>query len=321
MTFIYCLFLGPINSGFSVDDDNSSVYSNSSIKARDQLGGLAESQLQELCMDIYDELERRNDYSTFISRQRHEIQYGQECPPTSLQPNSEFSERRNDARAKLAIMPNSKFRMLLGELVPELIKRYPTLKTPSITSSGNSSSSNTPHGRNNNGYEHSGYGNSSQNASPATSGFRQMDNAFSAMQMSNHAPDSRPSNPVLHVPPAPTSPKKSYTATGQHLNPMQAYEQRTDSANTSSSSLFTGNSKNPFSSGFDSKHSTSSSANHSMQFTPDKQAYDTMYQLIEQQKEQISSYKQQIDKLTKDNQHLLGMINELMEYFKTPSKN
>ncbi|KAI8366072.1 uncharacterized protein BYT42DRAFT_540698 [Radiomyces spectabilis] len=83
--------------------------------ARQKLSRLNNSQFQELAMDVYDELVRRQSN-------------GKQVP--FLPVRDEFHPRRNQARQKLATLPTSRFKDLASDVFYELSRRYPQFNEP-----------------------------------------------------------------------------------------------------------------------------------------------------------------------------------------------
>ena len=88
-------------------------------KARDKLLRLSPTQFHELSTDVYDELLRRQQAMPSPSRPPR-----MEVPP-SLPPRSEFHEKRNQARQKLASLQHQRFRDLATDVYCELERRFP----------------------------------------------------------------------------------------------------------------------------------------------------------------------------------------------------
>ncbi|GAA99087.1 uncharacterized protein L969DRAFT_94269 [Mixia osmundae IAM 14324] len=91
------------------------------INAREKLTRLNIQQFQELSTDVYDELVRRL-----------RAEKGNEIPFLPVKPD--FHPKRNQARQKLATLPNSRFRDLGGDVFHELGRRFPHF--PRVGSSG-----------------------------------------------------------------------------------------------------------------------------------------------------------------------------------------
>lgn len=90
-----------------------------SNKARDKLLRLSPTQFHELSTDVYDELIRRQQANPPPGRPpRTDI-------PSFLPPRSDFHEKRNQARSKLASLQHGRFRDLATDVYCELERRFP----------------------------------------------------------------------------------------------------------------------------------------------------------------------------------------------------
>lgn len=90
-----------------------------SSKAQDKLLRLSATQFHELSTDVYDELLRRQQAMPSPSRPpRPEV-------PPFLPPRSDFHEKRNQARQKLASLQHQRFRDLAADVFNELERRFP----------------------------------------------------------------------------------------------------------------------------------------------------------------------------------------------------
>ncbi|KAL4754209.1 hypothetical protein BDW72DRAFT_166962 [Aspergillus terricola var. indicus] len=90
-----------------------------SSKAQDKLLRLSPTQFHELSTDVYDELLRRQQAMPSPNRPpRPEV-------PPFLPPRSDFHEKRNQARQKLASLQHQRFRDLASDVFNELERRFP----------------------------------------------------------------------------------------------------------------------------------------------------------------------------------------------------
>ncbi|KAI9370450.1 hypothetical protein BJX61DRAFT_91779 [Aspergillus egyptiacus] len=90
-----------------------------SSKAQDKLLRLSPTQFHELSTDVYDELLRRQQAMPAPNRPpRPDV-------PPFLPPRSDFHEKRNQARQKLASLQHQRFRDLAGDVFHELERRFP----------------------------------------------------------------------------------------------------------------------------------------------------------------------------------------------------
>ncbi|KAL4979674.1 cell polarity protein [Aspergillus desertorum] len=90
-----------------------------SSKAQDKLLRLSPTQFHELSTDVYDELLRRQQATPSPNRPpRPEV-------PPFLPPRSDFHEKRNQARQKLASLQHQRFRDLASDVFNELERRFP----------------------------------------------------------------------------------------------------------------------------------------------------------------------------------------------------
>ncbi|RDW93916.1 putative cell polarity protein [Aspergillus mulundensis] len=90
-----------------------------SSKAQDKLLRLSPTQFHELSTDVYDELLRRQQAMPSPNRPARP-----EVPPF-LPPRSDFHEKRNQARQKLASLQHQRFRDLGADVFNELERRFP----------------------------------------------------------------------------------------------------------------------------------------------------------------------------------------------------
>ncbi|KAH9846801.1 hypothetical protein C2E23DRAFT_851461 [Lenzites betulinus] len=88
---------------------------NSRSTARQKLTRLTRQQFQELSTDVYDELMRRKNNTT-----DNEVPF--------LPVRDDFHPKRNQARQKLATLPNGRFKDLSSDVYYELARRYPEFK-------------------------------------------------------------------------------------------------------------------------------------------------------------------------------------------------
>ncbi|KAH9910663.1 uncharacterized protein BXZ73DRAFT_108666 [Epithele typhae] len=88
---------------------------NSRSTARQKLTRLTRQQFQELSTDVYDELVRRKNNTT-----DNEVPF--------LPVRDDFHPKRNQARQKLATLPNGRFKDLSSDVYYELARRYPEFK-------------------------------------------------------------------------------------------------------------------------------------------------------------------------------------------------
>ncbi|KAL4998810.1 hypothetical protein BDV10DRAFT_64278 [Aspergillus recurvatus] len=94
-----------------------------SSKAQDKLLRLSPTQFHELSTDVYDELLRRQQAMPSPNRPpRPEV-------PPFLPPRSDFHEKRNQARQKLASLQHQRFRDLGSDVFNELERRFPQFPT------------------------------------------------------------------------------------------------------------------------------------------------------------------------------------------------
>ncbi|KAL4811012.1 hypothetical protein BDV18DRAFT_128397 [Aspergillus unguis] len=94
-----------------------------SSKAQDKLLRLSPTQFHELSTDVYDELLRRQQAMPSPNRPpRPEV-------PPFLPPRSDFHEKRNQARQKLASLQHQRFRDLAADVYNELERRFPQFPT------------------------------------------------------------------------------------------------------------------------------------------------------------------------------------------------
>ena len=225
---------GPFDSNVSsLNDDTASLNSNQSIKARKTIESLADAQLKELCADVYDELQRRNDNAKYSRMGKESNGYFQSPPPSALPYRHEYNERRNKAREGLSKMSPLNYKVLVENIVRELQHRYPTtmLLAMPYTSTGSLASNSRFSPNNSNPLTSNSQSNSSSKKSspPFTGESRQVENAFSNMHL-NSGSDGRPGihlngmNEPRHVypataaPPVPVSPKKANNCQGGAAN-------------------------------------------------------------------------------------------------------
>ncbi|KAJ5986211.1 Spa2 homology (SHD) of GIT [Penicillium sp. IBT 35674x] len=90
-----------------------------SKKARDKLLRLSPTQFHELSTDVYDELIRRQQASPPPGRPPRPD------APTFLPPRTNFHEKRNHARQRLASLVHQRFRDLATDVFCELERRFP----------------------------------------------------------------------------------------------------------------------------------------------------------------------------------------------------
>lgn len=92
-------------------------------KARDKLLRLTSVQFLELSTDVYDELQRRQQYEAF--RRRPPNAPPVVGPPEYLLPEDTFHPKRNQARQKLSTLGPPRFRDLATDVFCELERRIP----------------------------------------------------------------------------------------------------------------------------------------------------------------------------------------------------
>jgi hypothetical protein len=98
------------------------------IRARDKLLRLSVGQFEELSMDVYDELLRRqaaSPASGWLGAPKPDV-------PPHLLPQQEFHAKRNQARQKLSALPPQKFRELASDVLGELERRFPHFAGPDM---------------------------------------------------------------------------------------------------------------------------------------------------------------------------------------------
>lgn len=101
-------------------------------KARDKLLRLSPVQFHELSTDVFDELQRRQAGAPLPGRPPR-----QQNIPNSLQPRTDFHEKRNQARQKLSSLQIPRFRDLSTDVFCELERRFPQFASPSRPDTGN----------------------------------------------------------------------------------------------------------------------------------------------------------------------------------------
>ena len=112
-------------------------------RARDKLLRLSPVQFQELSTDVFDELLRREEF-----RRRGNV------VPEHLPRKDGFHDKRNQARQKLATLPDKRFTDLASDVFFELERRFPRLPggdigrmgSPALSSRGPPSRTGTPNG-------------------------------------------------------------------------------------------------------------------------------------------------------------------------------
>ncbi|KAF2803737.1 uncharacterized protein BDZ99DRAFT_526214 [Mytilinidion resinicola] len=89
-----------------------------SHRAKDKLTQLTQAQFQDQSTDIYDELVRREQWSTKGSSKAHNV-------PRFLHPNPLYQQKRNVARRKLASLSLERFQQQCTDVFHESERRYP----------------------------------------------------------------------------------------------------------------------------------------------------------------------------------------------------
>lgn len=104
---------------------------SSRASAREKLTRLTKLQFQELSTDVYDELMRRlavergeGETGALTSARQHSFTYYVHSAPF-LPVREDFHPKRNQARQKLATLPNNRFKDLASDVFYELRRRFP----------------------------------------------------------------------------------------------------------------------------------------------------------------------------------------------------
>lgn len=104
---------------------------SSRASAREKLTRLTKLQFQELSTDVYDELMRRlaaekgeGEIGALTRAAQHSFAYNVHSAPF-LPVREDFHPKRNQARQKLATLPNNRFKDLASDVFYELRRRFP----------------------------------------------------------------------------------------------------------------------------------------------------------------------------------------------------
>lgn len=117
LQFAYAFFSQTLNLVHDKDVDSCGRPTSTSVvrmQARLKLTGMSEVQFQELCTDMFDELERRR------------AEDGSNANP--LQHNTAYNQKRNQARSRLAAVGQQRLASLINDILNELLNRYPSLR-------------------------------------------------------------------------------------------------------------------------------------------------------------------------------------------------
>ena len=306
----------------SIADDAVSTNSDASEKARETIKTLVDTQLRELCADVYDELKRRNERSKYEQLGREAGAYFQQAPPSALPNRAEYNDRRNKARNGLSSMSAVHFRVLIENIVNELQKRYPTLTLHPATHENRqaaryATSTNTSNLSNN------------ANSPQGSAMNRSFENAFSGMQLANSNNEQRLIYPSAAAPPIPTSPKKPYihpagTSTGfssSHSSDTLYNSNGNYPATSTMNQTFSSN--QPF---FTNRTDPFPRTNNSYQNATSKngeerQSYDSLNQRLAYQESLISEYKERIEKMTRSQNQLLQTVEQLARQLEVVAKD
>lgn len=96
------------------------VTSSRVVKAREKLKKLTNVQFGDLSTDVYDEMERRKD---------HDANPDDPNSAKFLPSDSNYHPKRNQARQKLAALPNSRFKDLVNDVLHEISNRLTVQET------------------------------------------------------------------------------------------------------------------------------------------------------------------------------------------------
>jgi len=114
-----------VSQRFANSDMAVAATTNRQVRAIEKLQRLTDKQVKDLCVDVYDELVRRNVADKKKAEQLAGCAVTMMDPPVMIE---SFSDPRNRARVKLAAIDDARFLTLLADVCAELERRCQGLR-------------------------------------------------------------------------------------------------------------------------------------------------------------------------------------------------
>ncbi|XP_064080865.1 ARF GTPase-activating protein GIT2-like isoform X2 [Macrobrachium nipponense] len=112
---------------------NSLDMSDLAKEARSKLQNLSNNLFEELACDVYDEVDRRETDSTWLSLQNQSALVSDRCTVPFLPVNPEYSSTRNQGRQKLARFNAREFATLIIDVLSDAKRRQTGISSPTGT--------------------------------------------------------------------------------------------------------------------------------------------------------------------------------------------